>query len=130
MKIVKSEAEEENILTKKMFDLDYLLEFHILNDIQIIRGADYSYECWINSSCYSSQLTPINALVIGVATHKKITAEKEKLLFDYGGLLYELNNSKDIFKKRKILGQMNVINAILGVPKVEYVSPLIKLFDK
>lgn len=118
---------EENILTKKMFDLDYLLEFQLDNDIQIIRGEDYNYECWINTCCYSAQLTPLNALVIGVATHKKITAEKEKLMFEYGGLMYDFDKAKDLFEKRKIVGQMNVINAILGVPKIEYVSPLQKV---
>ena len=54
--------------------------------------------------------------------------DKEKLMFDYGGLLYDFDKSKDMFEKRKIVGQMNVINAILEVPKVEYVSPLQKLF--
>ena len=57
-----------------------------------------------------------------------MTTDKEKLLLDYGGLLYDFDKSKDIFEKRKIVGQMNVINAILEVPKVEYVSPLQKLF--
>lgn len=53
-----------------------------------------------------------------------MTDDKEKLLFDYGGLLYDFEHSKDIFEKRKIVGKMNMINAILEVPKVEYVSPL------
>jgi len=53
-----------------------------------------------------------------------MTEDKEKLLFDYGGLLYDFERSKDMFEKRKIVGKMNVINAILEVPKVEYVSPL------
>jgi len=57
-----------------------------------------------------------------------MTEDKEKLLLDYGGLLYDFDKSKDIFEKRKIVGQMNVINSILEVPKVEYVSPLQKLF--
>jgi len=57
-----------------------------------------------------------------------MTTDKEKLLLDYGGLLYDFDKSKDIFEKRKIVGQMNVINSILEVPKVEYVSPLQKLF--
>jgi len=56
-----------------------------------------------------------------------MTTEKEKLLFDYGGLLYDFDKSKDMFEKRKIIGKMNVINAILGVPKVEYVSPLLHI---
>lgn len=56
-----------------------------------------------------------------------MTNNKEKLLFDYGGLLYDFDKSKDIFEKRKIVGKMNVINAILEVPKVEYVSPLLHI---
>lgn len=56
-----------------------------------------------------------------------MTNDREKLLFDYGGLLYDFDKSKDIFEKRKIVGKMNVINAILEVPKVEYVSPLLHI---
>jgi hypothetical protein len=59
-----------------------------------------------------------------------MTKEREKMLLDYGGLLYDFENSKDIFKKRRIVAQMNLINAILEVPKVEYVSPLQELFKK
>ncbi len=59
-----------------------------------------------------------------------MTEDKEKLLFDYGGLLYDFENSKDIFDKRKIVGKMNVINAILDVPKVEYVSPLLHIIKE
>ncbi len=58
-----------------------------------------------------------------------MTEDKEKLLLDYGGLLYDFDKSKDIFEKRKIVGQMNVINAILDVPKVEYVSPLLHMLS-
>ncbi len=59
-----------------------------------------------------------------------MTKDKEKLLFDYGGLLYDFDKSKDIFDKRKIVGKMNIINAILDVPKVEYASSLLKLFKQ
>jgi hypothetical protein len=59
-----------------------------------------------------------------------MTNEKEKMLLDYGGLLYDFENTKDMFQKRRIVAQMNVINAILEVPKVEYVSPLQELFKK
>lgn len=58
-----------------------------------------------------------------------MTEDKEKLLLDYGGLLYDFDKSKDIFEKRKIVGQMNVINAILEVPKVEYQSPLQRMLS-
>lgn len=53
--------------------------------------------------------------------------DKEKLLFDYGGLMYDFERSKDIFEKRRIVNKMNVINAILEVPKVDYVSPLLHI---
>ena len=59
-----------------------------------------------------------------------MTLEKEKLLFDYGALLYDFDRSKDIFEKRNIIGKMNVINVILGVPKVEYKSPLLHLVQQ
>lgn len=58
-------------LTKKMFDLDEVLNFQLNNDIQIIRGEDYSYMCYINKECYSTALTPMFALVYGIKCFKE-----------------------------------------------------------
>lgn len=54
--------------------------------------------------------------------------DTDNLLFTYGCLMYDFEHSTDIFEKRKIIGKMNLINTILEVPKVEYVSPLQKLY--
>ena len=39
---------EENELTKHIFDLDEILAFQLENDVEIIRGEDYQYMCYIN----------------------------------------------------------------------------------
>ena len=41
---------EENELTKQIFDLDEILAFQLENDVEIIRGDDYQYMCYINKS--------------------------------------------------------------------------------
>jgi len=53
----------------------------------------------------------------------------EKLLFEYGGLMYELEHTIDIFKKRELVAKMNAINAVLKVPLIEYQSPLLRKFN-
>ena len=57
---------EEAITTREMFDLDAILAFQIENDVQIIRGEDYQYICYINKLVYATALTPMFALVCGI----------------------------------------------------------------
>lgn len=55
--------EEEVTLIKSNFNLDSVLAFQANHDIQITRGADYQYICYIDGKGYASALTPIGALV-------------------------------------------------------------------
>lgn len=57
---------EENEFTKQMFKLDDILEFQTKNDVQIIRGEDYQYMCYINGIVYATGLTPMFALTVGI----------------------------------------------------------------
>ena len=57
---------EENKLTKQIFDLDKILAFQLENDVEIIRGEDYQYMCYINKSVYATGLTPMFALSYGI----------------------------------------------------------------
>lgn len=61
---------EENKLTKKLFDLDEIIIFQMEHDVQIIRGSDYQYMCYIDKEGYGSSLTPLGALVIGIKQFK------------------------------------------------------------
>lgn len=61
---------EENELTKKLFDLNEILAFQLKNDVQIIRGEDYQYICYINKEVYGTSLTFMCALVIGIKQFK------------------------------------------------------------
>ena len=60
----------ENNLTKKLFDLDEVIEFQINHDIQIIREADWQYMCYIDKKGYGSGLTTLGALVNGITQFK------------------------------------------------------------
>lgn len=39
---------EENELTKKLFDLDEIINFQMEHDVQIIRESDWQYICYID----------------------------------------------------------------------------------
>ena len=67
----------ENQLTKTMFDLEEILNFQLKYDIQIIRGEDYQYMCYINKIVYATGLTPMFVLSYGINRFKeKLKNEK------------------------------------------------------
>jgi hypothetical protein len=66
---------EENELTKQIFNLDEILAFQLENDVQIIRGEDYQYMCYINKNCYATALTPMFALCYGISVFNNRTGE-------------------------------------------------------
>lgn len=74
---MESYFEQENELTKKMFDLDEILYFQLYNDVQIIRGGDYNYMCYINKSVYGIGLTPMYALSYGIKRFKETNKIKQ-----------------------------------------------------
>lgn len=62
---------EEVRLTKKFFDMEETIRFQLKYDVQIIRGGDYQYVCYINKEGYSTALTPMFALVSGIKQFKE-----------------------------------------------------------
>lgn len=58
--------EQENQSIEQEFDLDSILTFQLCHDIQIIRGEDFQYQCWIDHEAYGTALTPVGALVFGI----------------------------------------------------------------
>lgn len=48
------------------FDLGKVIEFQRTHDLQIIRGEDLQYGCYIDGSMYATGLTPLGALVYGI----------------------------------------------------------------
>lgn len=62
--------------TVKQFDLEFILSFQLKHDIQIIRGEDWMYECWIDRKCYDNSLTPMYALVFGIENYLKQNNKK------------------------------------------------------
>jgi hypothetical protein len=53
-------------LTRKIIDVEAILSAQLRNDIQIVRGEDYQYLCYINGRVYATGLTPMFALAYGV----------------------------------------------------------------
>lgn len=72
---MKYEFEREEIeLTRKLFDLEEILNFQLEHDLQIVRLPDYSYflKIWENGewNYYGCALTPMLALVVGITQYK------------------------------------------------------------
>lgn len=61
---------EENKAVENVFNLHEILDFQLKHDVQIIRGGDYQYICYIDGIAYYTSLTPIHALCYGI--RKKI----------------------------------------------------------
>lgn len=57
--------------SRKEFDIELMLSFQMKNDIQITRGLDYQYICWINGKSYAISLTFMDALTTGVNQYLK-----------------------------------------------------------
>jgi len=60
----------ENEQTKQIFNLDEILAFQLNHDVQIIRGEDYQYYCYIDREVYAAGLTPMFALAYGIKVFK------------------------------------------------------------
>ena len=69
---------EEIDETIKIFDLDEILSFQLQHDIQIIRGEDYQYMCYIDGIVYVTALTPMFALTYGIHLFKTKSLPKSK----------------------------------------------------
>jgi len=68
---------EENELTRQYFNLDKILAFQLKHDVQIIRGEDYMYLCYIDGKGYGTALTPMWALTYGINTFIQKTTTNE-----------------------------------------------------
>lgn len=62
---------QENETVKQLFDLDEILAFQLEHDVQIIRGEDYMYLCYINKEGFGVSLTPLHALCVGIKQYKE-----------------------------------------------------------
>jgi hypothetical protein len=62
----KDHFQEENKIVRKLFDLESILSFQLKHDVQIIRGGDYQYQCFIDQEAHGTSLTPLGALVFGI----------------------------------------------------------------
>lgn len=56
----------------KEFNLDNIIAFQKEHDVQIIRGEDWQYVCYIDKKVYSVALTFMGALVEGIEKYNLI----------------------------------------------------------
>lgn len=68
--IANNHFQEENKIIRRLFDLELILTFQLKHDVQIIRGGDYQYQCFIDKEAYGTSLTPVGALVFGIKQHE------------------------------------------------------------
>jgi hypothetical protein len=63
---------DENENVRLYFDLDEIIAFQNEHEVQIIRGEDYQYACYIDGCVYAVTLTSMWALVYGIKAYKEI----------------------------------------------------------
>lgn len=61
---------QESELIRNFFDLDEIIKFQMKHDVQIIRGSDFQYACYIDNKVFGTHLTTMGALVIGIKIFK------------------------------------------------------------
>lgn len=62
---------DENRQTEQSFNLPEIIAMQLDHDIQIIRGEDYQYICYIDGKVYATALTPMYALAYGIKVFKE-----------------------------------------------------------
>lgn len=62
---------DENRQTEQSFNLPEIIDMQLDHDIQIIRGEDYQYMCYIDGKVYATALTPMYALAYGIKVFKE-----------------------------------------------------------
>ncbi len=62
---------DENRQTEQSFNLPEIIAMQLDHDIQIIRGKDYQYMCYIDGKVYATALTPMYALAYGIKVFKE-----------------------------------------------------------
>ena len=63
--------EEEFELIRTKFDINVVIEFTKLHDVQIIRGEDYMYLAYIDEEGFGTSLTPLGAMWFGIQSYNK-----------------------------------------------------------
>ena len=56
---------------KELFDLDKILSFTRNHNVQIIRGEDWQFMCYIDGKCHGTGLTTLGAMVYGISNYEK-----------------------------------------------------------
>ena len=62
--------EYENKYVKRWFKLEDILSFQMEHVVQVVRGEDFQFNCWIDNECYANSLTFLHALVTGIHKYK------------------------------------------------------------
>lgn len=58
--------EYENQEIRSRFNLEEVLSFQMEHVVQVIRGEDFQFNCWIDNKCYANSLTFLHSLVTGI----------------------------------------------------------------
>lgn len=67
---------EELDWTEKNFNIKDVIQFQMWYDVQVVRGGDLQYQCFINGKGYSTGLTMLYALAVGIKVFKESVGYK------------------------------------------------------
>jgi hypothetical protein len=67
---------QETEQVKKLFNLDEISSFQLKHKVEIVRGEDCQYLCYIDNEGYGTSLTPLMALTKGIKQFKSYGKKK------------------------------------------------------
>lgn len=74
---MKNYFDEETNEIRKLLNLEEILKFQLNHKIEIIRGEDLQYICYIDNKEYCTALTPLGTLMYGITKYKDSNYENK-----------------------------------------------------
>ena len=69
--------ESENADVMRMFNLEDAIQFTRDHSVEIIRGSDWQFGCWVDGKCYGISVTTLGALLYGMKEYQTHNNKKE-----------------------------------------------------
>ena len=63
--------ENEYNFVRDNFNLEEIIEFNKHHNVEIIRGEDWQYQCYIDRKCYYISITPLYTLLLAIKTYNE-----------------------------------------------------------
>lgn len=71
MNEIEQAIQEEHEYVRKNLDVEKLIAFQDAHSVEIVRGADFMYLCYIDKNGWGTSFTPLAALIYGIEQYEQ-----------------------------------------------------------